>query len=174
MIIAQQKKQENIVEYILYMWYIEDLIRANNFDVQQIEKTVIDRFEQPESVLREMSNWYRDLIERMKDEETEKGGHLGFLTEQVHQLNDLHLNLINDLNEPKYRRAYFSAEPYITELKKKSAPNATEIEVCLNALYMLMMIRMKGASPSTETVAAIETFGDMLVLLNDKFIKNNR
>ena len=28
MIIARQKKQENIAEYLLYMWQIEDIIRA--------------------------------------------------------------------------------------------------------------------------------------------------
>ncbi len=173
MIIARRKKKENIVEYILYMWHIEDLIRAHNFDAERIRKNVIDRFEQPEAVLQQMDEWYRDLIDRMKAEEIEKGGHIGFLTEQVHQLNDFHLNLINDLNEPQYRQAYYAAEPYIAELKKKSAPGLTEIEVCLNALYMVMMMRMKGLSPSAETGAAIETFGNMLALLNSKYMKKS-
>ena len=32
MIIARQKRKENIAEYLLYMWQVEDLIRANKFD----------------------------------------------------------------------------------------------------------------------------------------------
>jgi len=28
MIIAQKKRKENIAEYLLYMWQVEDLIRA--------------------------------------------------------------------------------------------------------------------------------------------------
>ncbi len=174
MIIASQKKKENIVEYILYMWHIEDLLRANHFDLDQMKANVISRFDQPQEVLQQMSDWYQSLILRMNDEELQKSGHLGFLTEQVHQLNDLHLNLINDLNEPQYRQAYYLAQPYIAELKNKSAAGITEIETCLNALYMLMMMRIKGVAPSAETIAAIDTFSNMLSLLNLQYLKIHR
>ena len=33
MFVASQKRKENIAEYLLYMWQIEDLIRANNLDI---------------------------------------------------------------------------------------------------------------------------------------------
>ena len=36
MLIAQQKLKENIAEYILYMYQIEDVIRAYNFDLERI------------------------------------------------------------------------------------------------------------------------------------------
>jgi len=36
MFITQQKKKENIAKYILYMWQIEDVIRAYNFDIESI------------------------------------------------------------------------------------------------------------------------------------------
>ncbi len=171
MIIAQQKKKENIVEYLLYMWHIEDLLRANDFDIDKVRKNVINRFEQPAGVLQQMDDWYGNLIRQMISEDIQKSGHLSFLTEQMHQLNDFHLNLINDLNEPQYRQAYFQAEPYIMELKKKSAPGKTEIEICLNALYMLMMMRIKGVTPSAETIVAIDSFSNMLALLNSKYLK---
>lgn len=171
MIIAQQKKAENIIEYILYMWHIEDLIRANDLDMEKIRQNVIHHFGQSEEVLQQMDNWYRGLIRQMKVEETGNGGHLHFLAEQVHQLNDFHLNLINDLNEPQYRQAYHSAQPYIAELKKKSMPETTEMEVCLNALYMLMMMRIKGIRPAVATAEAIETFGNMLALLNVRYMQ---
>ena len=148
MIIAREKKKENIVEYVLYMWYVEDMIRANRFDLELIKENIVCRFGLPENTLQQMIDWYRGLIDRMKEEELEKSGHLASLTEQVHRMNDFHLNLINDLNEPQYRQAYYLAEPHIAELKTKSAPGATEMEVCLNALYMLMMMRMKGNAPS--------------------------
>ncbi len=38
MIIASQKKKENIAEYLLYMWQIEDIIRAYGLDIDQIQK----------------------------------------------------------------------------------------------------------------------------------------
>ena len=44
MIIASQKRKENIAEYLLYMWQIEDMIRANGLDLGKIRTNVIDRF----------------------------------------------------------------------------------------------------------------------------------
>ena len=39
MYISQQLKKQNIAEYLLYMWQVEDLIRANNFDMEKIRET---------------------------------------------------------------------------------------------------------------------------------------
>ena len=36
MIIAQQKLKENIAEYVLYMYQIEDVVRAYHFDLEAI------------------------------------------------------------------------------------------------------------------------------------------
>ena len=44
MITASQKKRENIAEYLLYMWQIEDLIRANGLDIDKIQENIIDRY----------------------------------------------------------------------------------------------------------------------------------
>ena len=48
MIIASQKKKENIAEYLLYMWQIEDIIRAYGLDIDQIQKHIIDSYDLPE------------------------------------------------------------------------------------------------------------------------------
>ena len=50
MIIARQKRKENIAEYLLYMWQVEDLIRANKFDMDSINRTVFAHYDQPEDV----------------------------------------------------------------------------------------------------------------------------
>ena len=41
MFTASAKRKENIAEYLLYMWHIEDLIRANGLDMERIKKAVI-------------------------------------------------------------------------------------------------------------------------------------
>ena len=33
MYISQQLKKKNIAEYLLYMWQVEDMLRASNFDM---------------------------------------------------------------------------------------------------------------------------------------------
>ena len=45
MIIAEQKRKENIAEYLLYMYQVEDMIRANKLDLESIEQTLISKFE---------------------------------------------------------------------------------------------------------------------------------
>ncbi|MDE6400025.1 MAG: DUF4924 family protein, partial [Muribaculaceae bacterium] len=44
MITASLKKRENIAEYLLYMWQIEDLIRANGLDIEKIKSNIIDQY----------------------------------------------------------------------------------------------------------------------------------
>ena len=48
MIIAQEKRKTNIAEFILYMWQVEDLIRAYKFDIKLITEAVLVHFNQPE------------------------------------------------------------------------------------------------------------------------------
>ena len=43
MYIASQKHKENIAEYLLYMWQIEDMIRAYGLDIDRIKTNVIDK-----------------------------------------------------------------------------------------------------------------------------------
>ena len=39
--IAQQLKEKNIAEYLIYMWQEEDLIRANHCEPEEMEANVI-------------------------------------------------------------------------------------------------------------------------------------
>ena len=55
MYIASQKRKENIAEYLLYMWQIEDLIRANGLDLDKIKSNVIDKYQLSEPKIKEMT-----------------------------------------------------------------------------------------------------------------------
>ena len=57
MIIAKRKRKENIAEYLLYMWQVEDLIRANKFDMDSIRRTVIAHYAQHATVKEEIAQW---------------------------------------------------------------------------------------------------------------------
>ena len=57
MIIASQKRRENIAEYLLYMWQIEDLIRANGLDINKIKATIIDRYQLTDEQRKQMTEW---------------------------------------------------------------------------------------------------------------------
>ncbi|MBP6255797.1 MAG: DUF4924 family protein, partial [Bacteroides sp.] len=38
--IAQQLKEKNIAEYLIYMWQVEDLLRANGCDIDRIRQNI--------------------------------------------------------------------------------------------------------------------------------------
>lgn len=67
MIVAGQKKKENIAEYLLYMWQIEDIIRACRGNIDVIQTQIIDgyRGQSPET-MKAIREWYENLCEMMR------------------------------------------------------------------------------------------------------------
>ena len=94
MIIAKQKRKENIAEYLLYMWQVEDLIRANHFDIDSIRRTVISQYDQPDEVKEEIARWYEELIEMMRSEGVMEKGHIQLNKNVIITLTDLHPRLL--------------------------------------------------------------------------------
>ena len=65
-----------MVEYLLYMWQVEDLIRANGLDIDKIRETLIEQYDQPATVKAEIVRWYEELIDMMRNEGVTKRRHL--------------------------------------------------------------------------------------------------
>lgn len=171
MIIAQQKRKENIAEYLLYMWQVEDLIRANHFDIDLIEKNIVEGFDQPESVRREMKEWYEHLIAMMLDEGVKEKGHIQINKNVLIDLNDLHNRLLRMPKEAVYGSKFYQTLPFIIELRGKSGlqEEQNDIELCFNALYGYMLLRLQRREVSQETIAAMKQISTFLALLAQKY-----
>lgn len=170
MYIASQKHKENIAEYLLYMWQIEDIIRANGLDIEKIEKNVIDRFQLEPAQKKEMIEWYESLIDMMRCEGVEKSGHLQLNKNVIIQLTDLHLALLKDPRFPEYTAEFYKTLPYIVELRAKSGENPTgEIETCFNALYGMLMLRLQSKEVTQETRQAITQITRFIALLTKDY-----
>ncbi len=170
MLIAQEKKKNNIAEYILYMWQIEDIIRANDFDMNKIRRNIIAKFDQPKEIIEEMNAWYNDLISKMKVENIEQKGHLGFIRSIVQKLEDLHQGLIKSPDELDYIEQYNWAKENIRVFRSKTpAKHGGDIETCLNGLYALLLMRLKKEDITTETLEAMSTFSNLLAMLSKKY-----
>ena len=89
MIIAERKRKETIAEYLLYMYQVEDLIRAHRFDLQSIEQQIINQFDLEYGKKREMLEWYKGLVDRMDEEGIKKQGHMRMLIDLVQDLDKL-------------------------------------------------------------------------------------
>jgi len=172
MIIAKAKKKENIAEFILYMWQIEHLIRVLNFDIDKIYQNIILKFEQPDSVKKEMNDWYLGLIAMMKDENIIEKGHLQFVLNSINDLYDLHLRMINTVEEQQYIQTYNLCKPGIDELiNRPGQTSGNEIEACFNALFGLLMYRIQNKTISPETADAMQHISKLIALLSKKYMQ---
>ena len=170
MIIAKRKRKENIAEYLLYMWQVEDLIRANRFDMDSIRRTVIAHYAQPASVKEEIAQWYQELIDMMRSEGVMEKGHIQLNKNVIIALTDLHLRLLRSTKEMVYGATYYKTLPFIVQLRAKSGgEELPEIETCLNALYGYLILKMQHKEVSPETMEGIKQITAFLALLSEKY-----
>lgn len=170
MIIASQKRKENIAEYLLYMWQIEDIIRANNLDIEKIDKNVISRFNLSAPERQEMREWYESLIDMMRREEVSEKGHLQINKNTLSQLVDLHQTLLKDPRFQEYTDLFYKTLPYIVELRAKSGDvKPGEIETVFNALYGVLLMRLQGKEISDDTAVAVKQISQFLATLSRDF-----
>jgi len=170
MIIAQQKKKENIAEYILYMWQIEDMIRAYNLDINEIDKNIVKAYKQPEQVQKQIKNWYEGLIDLLKEENKTESGHLQFVQNTINDLNDLHLQLLKSPDHLDYIDLYNKAKEGIVELANRAKGSVeNEVEACFNGLYGILMLRLQQKVISPETIEAMSALTRLVALLSLKY-----
>lgn len=170
MIVASKKRKENIAEYLLYMWQIEDLIRANGLDIDKIRTNIIDKFNLDETQRREMTEWYESLIDMMRREGVTEHGHLQMNKNILNQLVQLHQALLKDPAFPEYTTEFYRTLPYIVELRGKAGENQVgEIETCFTALYGMLMMRLQQKETSEATRNAIAQISRFIALLSKDF-----
>ena len=172
MIIARQKRKENIAEYLLYMWQMEDLIRAYGCSLTRIRREYIDRFEYTDQQKDEEEDWFGDLIRMMNQEGKREKGHLAINEVLLQDLGDLHVRLLQSTRFPFYSAEYYRVLPFIVELRQKGDKEIGEVETCLNALYGVMLLRMRQKPISPETAHAIKAITTFLGMLSDYYIKD--
>jgi hypothetical protein len=176
MYISRKLKQENIVEYLLYMWQVEDLLRANELDIDKITVNVVDKYQLDEAQRAELVEWYDHLIEMMRREQVEKSGHLQINKNVIINLTDLHLQLMRCSKYPYYQAAYYQALPFIVEYRTKSAAAADlpELENCFEALYGVWMLKLRHREISADTAKAMESIVQFMGLLSDYYFQDKK
>lgn len=176
MYISRKLKQTNIVEYLLYMWQVEDLLRANELDIDKITASVVDKYQLDEAQHAEMVEWYDNLIAMMRLEQVEKQGHLQINKNVIIDLTDLHLQLMHCPKYPYYQAAYYKALPFIVEYRTKSAASAnlSELENCFEALYGIWMLKLQHREISPDTAKAMESIVLFMGLLSDYYFQDKK
>lgn len=124
-------KKDNIAEYILYLWQIEDYLRA--FPQQA-----------------ESNQELQDLLNMMRQENIMEHGHLQLAQNALRELEELHDDLLEQ--EATYRAAMIQLTPSLNLLKAKTdRPTMSNIEACLTLLYQIMLLKLQKRPISSET-----------------------
>lgn len=172
MFIAKSIREKSVVEYLLYMWQMEDLIRAYGCSLTRIRREYIDRFDYTDQQKDEEEDWFGDLIRMMNQEGKREKGHLAINEVLLQDLGDLHARLLQSTRFPFYSAEYYRVLPFIVELRQKGDKEIGEVETCLNALYGVMLLRMRQKPISPETAHAIKAITTFLGMLSDYYIKD--
>ena len=172
MYISRKLKEQSISEYLLYMWQVEDLIRANGCDVDRLGQTVVAAYNLPEEQRAELTEWYANLVEMMHLEGVEQSGHLQINKNVIITLTDLHFRLMHSQKFPFYQAAYYKALPFIVELRAKGGQEKSELENCFDALYGVWMLRLQRKEVGKETAAAVADIVKFVGLLSDYYNKD--
>lgn len=173
MFISQQLRKKSIAEYVLYMWQVEDLIRAYGCSLSRIKNEYVSQFSDYTDEQRsELVDWYGDLIRMINQEGKREKGHLQINQIVVQDVSDLHAQLLQSSKFPFYNAEYYKVLPFIVELRNKGSKDVGEIETCLNALYGTMMLRLQKKPISPETANAVREITTFIGMLSDYYIKD--
>ena len=173
MYIAQELRKKNIAEYILYMWQVEDTIRAFGCQLSRIRREYIEQFDYTDEQKEEETDWFGNLIRMMNEEGCRERGHLQINKKTLMMLEDLHRQLIDSTKFPFYTSEYYKVLPYIVELRNRGAnKKENEIETCFNSLYGVMMLKLQKKDISPDTAHAVKEITTLIGMLNDYYFKD--
>lgn len=170
MFLAKKIKEESEIGYILYMWQLEDVVRAYGCDAERIEREYLPRFRYEGDTLKQEIQWWRDIVEMMRSEGIFEQGHLQMVKGTLSLLSDKHAELLADPKEHVYNALYYKALPFIVELRAKGHNSEKpELQLCIEVLYGVMLLKMRQQEVSQQTHEAHDTLASMLTLLNQKY-----
>ena len=128
-------KRDNIAEYVLHLWQMEDVVRA---------------FSDDEAL--QQNQYLTDLMTMMHTEGVIDKGHTQIARIAMQEMEELHHSLLDE--DAVYRAAYMQMMPQLNILKSRSdTPTQSDIEMMLVFLYNIMLLKMQKKEISSETTA---------------------
>ena len=173
MFIAQELRKKNIAEYLLYMWQVEDTIRAFGCSLSRIRREYIERFDYSDEQKEDEADWFGNLIRMMNSEDCREQGHLQINKVVMQTLIELNGQLLQSTKFPFYNAEYYKVLPFIVELRNRGAnKDENEIETCFNSLYGVMMLRLQKKEITPNTAQAVKEISTFIGMLSDYYKKD--
>lgn len=152
MTLSKKKKKEHIVEYILFLWQIEDLVRASSFTPEILQRWADETAQREDTNPDEEQDWIVSIAKEMRAQGKEESGHVSTVNESMVELAHLHEMLLGPLENLRYKEAFEAADPMLRDLVAKQKDDVSHpVEQMLIGLYGWLLLRMKKQSISPET-----------------------
>ena len=133
-----KNKRENIAEYILWIWQLEDYLRA-------FPNAATDN-ENPSPDMRFLA----ELSEMMHREGVTEKGHVQLARNAMVELEELHRRLLDE--DASYRAAMIRLTPALNILKSKTDnPLMSDLEAGLTLLYQVLLLRLQHKEITSAT-----------------------
>lgn len=174
--IARSKRRENIAEYILYLWQLEDLLRALQFSPEAVFTTLVaPRKELTEEQKTAFLLWYMELANLLHEEGKDEKGHLEHTLHLIADLHNLHLQLMKLPSGEHYRQTYARLDAELPRLRAVLGnPGMSDTELCFRALYAAMLYRIKGEGEKSAVTDTLEVISPAIAELADLYGKVER
>lgn len=163
MFVSSELRKSNIAEYLLYMWQVEDSLRAAYLDEEKLYSAVIAPTQYCEEDKKAWKQWYSDMIRMMIEEEKKEKGHLQINENVLILLDDLHGRLLESSKHQEYRELYYKVLPLIVEFRQKNGDTGNnEIRDCFELMYGVWMLRLQKREITEATQKAVKAVSGLL------------
>lgn len=167
MFLSREIRSTNIAEYLLYMFHLEDMMRAMDLDENKIDKFISGTY--PEESRAEAREWYKNINEMMKYEGVQEKGHIHIITNQIRDLEEFFLKLKNN-NDEGFNKAYSLVSPVFDKIRSRKSPESISVaEMALNIMYWFMAQKLAGNKVSDMQTKQIRNISAFLAVLSSRF-----
>ena len=167
--IAQLKKEENISEYLLFLWQMEDLLRGIEFDSARLDSEILSSIQDEEEKVKSKV-WLSKMAKEMEESSLQVSGHHFETYEVLNELAMLQQTLLSVTRSAPFKKAYNDVQPVLEDFRKKAEKvPKSDMESALTALYGVLTLRLAGKEVSVETQEAMEPISAYLRELTRAF-----
>ena len=159
---------QNLAEYILYLWQMEDLIRAFHFDMSAIFTHYVKPSFREELEARKEMNRIQVIAGEMMEEDVRDKGHIERTMRYMAELETLHQLMVSKTREAAYLKILETAKPHLDIFKVHKAKNRKmpDTEAALHVMYGILLLRLQKQPISPDTQEAADVIRRMLAFLS--------
>jgi len=102
----------------------------------------------------------------MRLEDVQVDGHLQLNKNIILELDELHGNILRSGKDAGYAAKFYHVLPFISQLRQQQGNTTiSDVELCFNFQYGIMMLRLRKAEITPETLQAQTEISKFMVLL---------